>query len=257
MRSPIASQPKRTAAEPATTGWSRSDGRGNQVRACVRSRHDHRERVKEDTKTSRARVDHAGPREHVELGRGAREFQARAVRGRPGHGGETAAARHGGGGARRGHRQHGALDRFADSRTRQASGVHECLLYRGAVAGRGWRADVRQAAQELAYDHTRVPLRTEQNAVGKGLPDLMRARGRWQLVKRTDRGEHRQMEIGAGICVGDREDVERVELLAHGAERLGGDAAPAPHRRAVEELQCRHDRRIGMIRAAGAASDIL
>ncbi len=135
--------------------------------------------------------------------------------------------------------------------------MRECLLYRDAVARRSGRANVGEAAQELADDDARVPLRAEQYAVGKCVPDLIRAGRRRQLVERADRGQHRQVEIRAGVRVGDGEDVERVELVAHGTERLGGNAAPAPHRRAVEELQGRHDRRIGTIRAAGAASVIL
>ena len=61
----------------------------------------------------------------------------------------------------------------------------------------------------------------------------------WRAL--ADQGQARDVadsiSAARGIRVSDWEDVQGVELVAHGAERLGGNAAPAPHRSAVEELQ--------------------
>ena len=68
-------------------------------------------------------------------------------------------------------------------------------------------------------------------------------------------GFHRQVQIGAGVAVGDRIDVDRVDFLARPAQRLEGQSAPGAHRGSVERV--RHQvllRTPGAETAAGESS---
>lgn len=61
------------------------------------------------------------------------------------------------------------------------------------------------------------------------------------------RGFHGQVEIGAGVPVGDGIDVDRVDRRPLPAERFEGQGAPAPYRDGI--------RFVGGLRHLGSSSD--
>ena len=75
------------------------------------------------------------------------------------------------------------------------------------------------AADQLAEDHAGVAARAEQRGAGDGVDDLVAAdlvdlALRGQVVELVEDGAQRQRHVVARVAVGDREDVEVVDLLA-------------------------------------------
>ena len=116
--------------------------------------------------------------------------------------------------------QHRALGRVAD---RLVGGVG------GAGEGRGDQHRVDQlagpagqllggAADDLAEDHAGVAAGAHQRRPGQRLDELGAAdlvdRLAVEAVELLHHGPHRHRHVVAGVAVGDREDVEVVDLLA-------------------------------------------
>ena len=59
-----------------------------------------------------------------------------------------------------------------------------------------------------------------------------------------------RIEVGAGVPVGDRIDVDRVDLLAGPAQRLQGESAPGAHRGGVERRAAQRPLRDAVLETA-------
>ncbi len=96
--------------------------------------------------------------------------------------------------------------------------------------------DGRHAAQELGEDGPGVAPGAEEGAVGHGPHGLggVRSGGGEDRFDGPVRGFRRQVEVGAGVPVRDRVDVDRVDLLALPSEGVEGPRAPGPDRFGVE-----------------------
>ena len=90
-------------------------------------------------------------------------------------------------------------------------------------------------AQQLRQDDAGVAARAHQRAVGHG-PQRRRGVVGGGADGVVD-GLHRQQQVGAGVAVGHRVDVEVVDLVARRGEVLPAGRAPAPHGGGVEHLQ--------------------
>ena len=105
--------------------------------------------------------------------------------------------------------------------------------------GTGWQR-AGQAEQELAGDHARVATRAQQRAAGEGPHGPVRG-GRWleggDLVGPLGDG---QVQVGAGVGVGHREDVERVQPAPGRGERARRGCGPGLHRSTVQPLHPDH-----------------
>ena len=97
--------------------------------------------------------------------------------------------------------------------------VDELAGPRGELLGR--------AADELGEDHAGVAARAQQRGAGHGVDDLVAAdlvdvaRAR-QAVELVEHRPHGERHVVARVAVGDREDVEVVDLLAPGLELREG-----------------------------------
>ena len=123
------------------------------------------------------------------------------------------------------HRQDRALGGLAHGRVRALGGAR----HRG---GDEHRVDqlarprdqlLGGAAQELGEDHARVAARAEQRRAGDRVDDLVAADVvdvalRGQAVELVEHGAQRERHVVAGVAVGDREDVEVVDLPPPGLE---------------------------------------
>ena len=96
-----------------------------------------------------------------------------------------------------------------------------------------FRGDVGQAAQDLGQDHPGVAAGAAQRAVGQaaGHRDQVEAVA---PLQRRDRRAHGEQHVGAGVGVGDREDIETVDLVGVGDEVPDGGMGPTSHRGCVE-----------------------
>ena len=186
--------------------------------------------VEDHAQAAAAGVDHAGVLEDLELLGGAVQRVAGRARGGPDHvtepvvrdrrrPGRRLAGRLGDG-------QDGALDGLADrgvaglGRPRQPLGEHQGR----PVVGAGLADPLQQGAHELGEDHAGVAARAEQGAAGEpGERDPEVPVGvaldplQHQVAGRLE-GEE---QVRAGVPVGDRVHVERVDLLAGRAQ--GGE----------------------------------
>ena len=134
-------------------------------------------------------------------------------------------------------RQHRALDRPAHGGVRRLGGAPERVDHHRAVALLGRRvgdpADDR--AQHLAEDHPGVAAGAEQRAAREDLEDR-RPVGRALLAHGVAGRGHGQVHVGAGVAVGDRVDVERVDLLARPGQRVHGQVDEAEHGRETDPV---------------------
>jgi hypothetical protein len=122
------------------------------------------------------------------------------------------------------HRAHGgehrALGRVAHRRVRRVGRprqrgrhqhrIHELARSRGELLGR--------AANDLGEDHSAVAARAQQGGAGHRAHDLVAAhvvdRGAVERAQLLDHRAHRQRHVVSRVTVGDREDVQVVDLLA-------------------------------------------
>jgi hypothetical protein len=133
-------------------------------------------------------------------------------------------------------------------------------LTRGLTKRRGTTVSsggehLRHPPQQLRQNRPGVPTRPEQRAVRHGLHGVgqrRRPRTAPDLVPgedRLDRGErrlHRQIQVRAGVPVGHRVDVDRVDLLTRPPQRLQRETAPGAHRESIEEC-LRHLRHLRLL----------
>nr|BFE68425.1 hypothetical protein GCM10020092_017260 [Actinoplanes digitatis] len=203
--------------------------------------------LEEQDQAAPARVDHPGPGQDRELlrgagqglrrraGRGARH-RDQVVRGDP-----ARAVRRG-----RHHREHRALDRLGHRRVRRLAGPAQGPGQFAAAHRHRRRERVGHAAQDLRHDDARVAPRAEQRAAGhsahrraqRRLPGRLGLAGEIGglvegLLGRGE-GEH---QVGAGVAVGHRVDVQLVDLVLVCAERRQPTAAPAAYRGGVQGVQ--------------------
>ncbi len=94
---------------------------------------------------------------------------------------------------------------------------------------------VRDRAEQLRQQHPGVAARAEQGALGEGASHRRRV-GAGAPDGLVGRGP-RVQQVGAGVGVGHREDVEPVELLACALQHQPTRCAPGPHGAGVEDLQ--------------------
>ena len=96
---------------------------------------------------------------------------------------------------------------------------------------------VRDRAEHLAQDHPAVAAGAEQRAAGEGRErgrEVDRGVARGRLAERVAGGRDGEEHVGAGVSVGHRVDVERVDLLAGGVEGVGGDVDEAADHRETD-----------------------
>ena len=97
------------------------------------------------------------------------------------------------------------------------------------------------AADQLREDHAGVAARTQQGGAADGFDDLVAADlverlvGRGEAVELLEHGAHRERHVVARVAVGDREDVEVVDLLAarSSSARSSGDERAQPDDRGI------------------------
>ena len=205
----------------------------------------------DDDQAVRPCVDHAGLRQHIELPRGSLHRPLAGPRGHlehvrqqlvlllvPGGAGEALAVHVGkvrgdGVGHLADHGEHRPLGGIAHGliggiggpgeRRRDQDRVDELPRAAGELLGR--------PADDLAEDHAGVPPGAHQRRTRDGVHELVSV-GRDRLavepVELLHHGLHGQRHVVARIAVGDREDVEVVDLLPAGCElRVGGLDDPA------------------------------
>ena len=193
-------------------------------------------RVEDDAQAAAARVDDAGVTQRPQLLGGAGQRLAGRGRGGGEHvagprpGGLGRGERGVGGGA--GDGEHRPLDRLPHG---GVAGVGRLAQRLGhdpgrALVGRGPDDPAGQRAQHLAEDDPGVAARAEQRAAGHRGQRGPERRRRPPVAHRVAGGGDGEEHVGAGVAVGHREDVEGVDLLAGGAERVGGDVDEAQHR---------------------------
>lgn len=234
----------------ASRGRARDEGRGGDegrwigadARRVGARRHGGK-RLQQYDDAAPARVDDAGPAQCGELFRGADQGLARGVGGGArGPGGAAAADRRGavGGGAHDG--QHRALDGPGDRAVAEVGGPAQRVGERVTVELGGRHQRLGEAAQELAEDDAGVAAGAEQGAVGERLDRTGRAHvgqvviAVVALAERTAGRLEGEEQVGAGVGVRDREDVERVDLLTRAAERGERRDGPVADGRAIHQL---------------------
>ena len=194
------------------------------------------EGVQDDDQAAPTRVDDAGPAQRLQLLGGVPQRLGSAGRRGLEHGREVLGRLDRGrlrGGP--GHGQDGALDRVRHGRVGRLRGGGQRAadpLRHGLVGGRD--EHLRGTAHQLAEDHPGVAAGPEQGAVGgraQGAQEVTVVRTGLDLLQGR---LHGQVEVGAGVAVRDRVDVEGVDLLPGPAERRQGLPAAGPHRVGVE-----------------------
>ncbi len=236
------------------------------LHACVRrgnrSRRPARERLHQGREDRHqavpARVDHSGALQGGQLARGGDERRAGALVRRAGHLGAVTLRTVGGVGGGRGDGQDGALDGVGHGLPGGGGGVPQGQPQAGAPGVGGITPGgehLGHAAQQLGEDRAGVAPRADQRAVRHGAhgvgqrgpgvsrrgPAVLAPGPAVHLVRRED-GLHRgdggldgQIEVRAGVPVGDGVDVDRVDLLARPPQCAQRQTAPGTHRQSVEE----------------------
>ena len=129
-----------------------------------------------------------------------------------------------------------------------------------ALAGQA----VRDPGQDLARDHARVAARAHQRAEARRLGDPLGVRVGPGPIGLLQRRPDRRQHVGAGVAVGDREDVERVDLVdvrleardraPERREEPGAVARPAGHQATSVPLPARSEVRGSCVAGAGWAT---
>ena len=206
-----------------------------------------RQRVEDDAEPQPAGVDHPGPGQLGQLPRGV------AHRGGRGTGGGhrdlvepvgTGRAR----GRRRGgeHGQHGALARpghgLGGEPRRAGERVDQHPATTLPARPRGRRHRLGDAPQHLGEDHPGVAARAAEGTAGECLggrdrATRVRAGGAADEGVGPHRGRrrpHREQQVGAGVPVGDGEDVDPVDVRAVPLQGGRGGVGPALEQHGVE-----------------------
>ena len=191
----------------------------------------------QDDESPAAGVDHPCPPQHLQLARGAGQCGPRPLQ-RPGdHVGQRRAGVRDG--ERRGpaHGEDGALDGLRHRGPGEGVGVGEGLPCGLAVHLPVLAEHVGPAPEQLGGDRPGTALRPEQGPPGEGVRDGAQVRRGREL---GDRGAGRlqgEVEVRPGVAVGDRKDVEGVDLLPGAAEPGEGQPRPAAYRRRVDHVE--------------------
>ena len=117
-------------------------------------------------------------------------------------------------------RDHRSLGRIAHRRVGGVGRARERRRHEHRVdqLARAARQLLGRAANDLGEDHAAVAARAEQRGAGDGLDDLVAAdlvdRLAVEAVELAHHGAQRLRHVVPGVAVGDREDVEVVDLLA-------------------------------------------
>ena len=201
-----------------------------------RSGHDLLQRLEQHAQPAPAGVDHPGGPELRQQVRRAGQRARRRGAGLADHRGEVdRSERRRGLGALAGHREQGALDGDGDGGVAELGGPGQGALHPGGRAGLRGGQHLRQPAQQLRQDGTGVPPGPHQRAVRhrghRG--SHVRRRSADRLLDRL----HGEQQVGAGVAVGHRVDVEVVDLAARRGQGLTTGDAPAAHGVGVEHLQ--------------------
>ncbi len=192
-----------------------------------------------------AGVHDAGPAEDRELGGGGLQGGAGAVVGGPCDGGGVPGGGFGGGGGGGGDGQDGALHGVGDGLVGGGGGPAQGAAQRlgPAVGPAARRQDLGHPAQQLGDDGAGVAAGADEGAVGHGADGVGQAgcgSGGGVAVEGgldgAGGGFEGQVEVGAGVAVGHRVDVDRVDPLALPAERFQGQPAPGAYRGGVERV---------------------
>ncbi len=139
-----------------------------------------------------------------------------------------------GGGAR--HGQHGALDRVDDGGPGQIRAPVQPRDDGAAVAPVEAGGRVGETAQQLGGDESGVAEGADRGAVGErgeGYPGVAGVGGGERAISGAQRGEH----VGAGVGIGDREHVERVDLVAVGVDQVDDGVAPGAQSIGIQRLE--------------------
>ena len=106
--------------------------------------------------------------------------------------------------------------------------------FRSSHCASAMRRDDR--AEHLAEDHAGVAARAEQGATGERLEQggPVGVAGRGLLADGVAGGGHGEVQVGAGVAVRHRVDVERVDLLAGAGQGVHRDVDEAEHGRELD-----------------------
>ena len=199
-------------------------------------------------KTAPAGVHDAGAGQHRQLLAGCgRARRRRRPGGGPGDRGEIVGAGPAGAVGRRRRPPTAPCPRPARATASYAASVGRRRSARASSppAHRGRAGErVGHAAQDLRHDDAGVAPCAEQRAAGhpphgvrRPVSRRARPRRRRPALQRRLRRGHREHQVGAGVAVRHRIDVQLVDLVLVGAERGEPTGAPAAHRGGVEGLQ--------------------
>jgi hypothetical protein len=196
------------------------------------------ERLEQHDEPAPAGVDHACPPQHLELLGRAGQRLARGVGGGRDEAGQAGARPERGDRVGRGpgDREDRALPGAGHGGVRRVRrpaerGDPELVLAERLLAG--GREGLGDPLDELAEDDPRVPAGAEQGSVGEGR-DALPHRRRAALGERRGGRLEGEEQVGAGVAVGHREDVERVDLAAVPPEGVEPQLGPAPDAGRVE-----------------------
>ena len=119
-----------------------------------------------------------------------------------------------------------ALDRFADRRIRclgrQGEGTRDVGRIHRAVGGEF----VKRRPDQLRQDHPGVAFGTREQADAIRFDHLGEARVIAECAEGFGAGDEGEIDVGAGVAVGDGEDIERVDLGPGDAQRLDAQTGP-------------------------------
>ena len=209
--------------------------------------HGRHQRVEHQAESGAAGVDHAGVPEDGELVGGGLQGDAGAVGGGPDDGRQFRRTGVDGGdrgvGTRAGDGEEGALLRVGDRRVRGDGGLLEGAGEGGTVGGGLPGQLVGETAEELGEDGAGVAPGAEHGAAGEDRPGRLRGAGAL-AVELGDGRLGGEEQVGAGVAVGDREDVEVVEPAAELGQDVDRGSVPLTDRGVIQRLQ--HGRRVPM-----------
>ena len=202
------------------------------------------QRIQQQAEAAAAGVDHAGPGQHRKLVRSAGQRLGGRSRGGPGHHDQIVrldlASRIGRGGH---DGQHGALDRVGDRGIRRLAGRAQRAGQLTAPHRDRGGEGVGHPAQDLGHDDTRVAPGAEQRPTSHPAhrPAQRRLRAVPLAVDLALEGlggrRQGQDEVGAGVTVGHRIDVQLVDLVLVCTQRSQPTTAPAVDRSVVQGVQ--------------------